>query len=298
LFTRQHFALDVVAGMALAVVCWRVAGVWARTPDVVEGFDVELLSLRAFASFARRHRRYLVIGVAILAAGVRRWRHQRLSRVGFAFLQSLDDILDGDRASDREPVLIADEMMASLESGAFADHDLARLGASFRAELLARCGRAGLDDALALVRAMRDDRRRVLERKVSSRQDLLAIHRRTFGYSVDLMMRAADSTLRAGDFPLFIDALGWCSTVRDLREDLAQGLINIPAEEFVAASAERPGAPLPLLAETRAVREWLRQERERARTLLDRVDRELHALRDRRGAKVLIRFARSMRKYS
>jgi membrane-associated phospholipid phosphatase len=298
MLTHQHFLADVVTGAALALVCWRIADRWGRRTDVLAAFDVELLALRNFGRFAQRHRRYAVIGLAILAASFPRWRRQRLSRVGFAFLQALDDLLDGDRPSDREPLEIADEMIASLESGAFANHELARLGASFRAELLAQGGREALDEALDLVRAMRNDRRRVLAQEVSTRDELVAIHRATFSNSVNLMMRAANSPLRAADVPLFIDALGWCSTVRDLREDLGQGLINIPADVFHPARLERPGVPLPVLLETRAVQDWLAQEKERARELLDGVDAQLLMLEHFRGAPLLRRFAESMRQYT
>lgn len=302
LLTRQHFVADVIAGALLAAACWRIAGSWARRPAVVASFDVELLCLRNLARFARRHRRYLLIGIAVLAAGIPRWRRRRLVRVGFVFLQVIDDIVDGHRKEERrvarEPLEAADEMIASLESGRFARHDLARLGVAFREDLLARGGPAALAQAIALVRAMRRDRERVLARAVSTREELLAIHRATFGHSVDLMMLAGDSPLRRDDVPLFIEALGWCSTVRDLEEDLAQGLINVPAEVFAAASAESPGASLPALADTLAVREWLREEAVQGAALLDRADVQIEKFEGVRGARTLLRFSRSMRRYS
>jgi hypothetical protein len=86
--------------------------------------------------------------------------------------------------------------------------------------------------------------------------------------------------------------------VRDLREDLGQGLINIPADVFHPARLERPGVPLPVLLETRAVQDWLAQEKERARELLDGVDAQLLMLEHFRGAPLLRRFAESMRQYT
>jgi membrane-associated phospholipid phosphatase len=296
--THQHFVMDVIAGSALAIVCWRVASAWARRPEVVATFDVELLALRNMGRFARRHRRYLVIAIAILASGIPHWRRRRLARLGFAFLQAMDDLLDGDRPSEREPADIADEMLGSLESGGFEHHELARLGAGFRAELLARGGQEALDTARALIRAMRNDRQRVIARATSTREQLRGIHRATFAGSVDLMMLAAGSPLRHGQVPCFIDALGWCSAIRDLGEDLGHGLINLPGEVFEAARVEKPGVALPVLLETRAVTEWLEQERVRGRALLDSVDAELVKLGGIRGAKLLACFARSMRKFA
>jgi hypothetical protein len=138
----------------------------------------------------------------------------------------------------------------------------------------------------------------VLARETSTREQLRDIHRATFTGSVDLMMLAVGSPLRHAQFPRFIETLGWCSAVRDLREDLGQGLINIPADVFAAAAAEKPGMPLPVLAETRPVQQWLEQERVRGKELLDAADAELAALGKVRGAPVLTRFARSMRRFT
>jgi membrane-associated phospholipid phosphatase len=296
LLTRQHYLVDVIAGIALAFLCWRLAAPWARRPGVVAAVDAELSCLRNFARFSRRHRRYLAISLLVIATGIPHWRRARFARVGFAFLQAIDDLLDGDQPSAREPLDVADEMIASLESGRFADHELARLGAVFRAELLAR-GERALATTIALLRAMRRDRERALARDRLDREALLAQHRATFAASIDLLMLAADSPLTARDVPELVDALGWCSTVRDLDEDLGHGLVNLPRDVLDAASTQDPALALVELPKSRAVQDWLAAERTRAVALLDRSDERLRALERTRGARLLRRFARSMRRY-
>jgi hypothetical protein len=94
-----------------------------------------------------------------------------------------------------------------------------------------------------------------------SAETLAEHHRKTFRLSLDLTLIAAGSNLRAEDAPELVEALSWCSPVRDLREDLAKGLINIPAEVL---------AGVPGIEETNAllasepVRAWLRAEHGRA----------------------------------
>lgn len=294
LFTQQHFIVDVLVGIVLALLCWHFAGRWARRADVLAAFDVELIALRNFAQFARRHRRYFFISLAVLAAGIPHWRRQRVARTGFAFLQAVDDILDGDRPSGREPLELADELIASFETGNFGTHDLARLGAAFRTGLLARGGPVALATAIRLLRAMRRDRQRVRACEILDRDALTLQHRATFETSVDLMLLVADSPLRSRDVPELIAALGWCSTVRDLDDDLARGLINIPVDVVARAG----GASTSTLAATPAVREWLEAERQAAIPLLDRCDARLALLSAQRGARLLSKFARSMRRYT
>jgi membrane-associated phospholipid phosphatase/phytoene/squalene synthetase len=297
LVTRQHFLVDVIAGAALAWVCYRLGGDWARRADVRTAFDIELLCLRNFARFVLRHRRYLLVVAGVLGAGIPHWRRRRLVRTGFAFLQALDDVLDGDRPSEREPLEIVDELLLSFESGEFAKHDLARLGAAFRSDLLDRGGSEALAIATALMRCMRRDRQRVLAGELLARSELLELHRGTFRASLDLMLLAADSRLRASDVPDLPDAFGWCSTVRDLEEDLAHGLINVPRDVVAAASLEVPGNN-HALPSTNAVKRWLDEERIRALGLLASVDAKLSELRGQSGAALLAMFSRSIRRYT
>lgn len=302
LLTRQHNLLDVVGGTALAAIVWPLASRWGRRPDVLAAFDVELLCLRNFGAFIARNRRYLLITIAVLAASIPHWRRQRLVRTGFAFLQAVDDILDGDRRSEREPLEVADGLILALESGQFAANgvadDLARLGAAFRTDLLARGGPAALATAVALLARMRVDRERVLSTRVSNETELADLHRATFRGSLDLMLIAADSRLRASDVPELVEALGWCSAVRDLDDDLSHGLVNVPREVAQAAQAESGSAAPAAWFATHAVRQWRDGERVRGRALLDRADARLAAFNGERGGALLQRFARSMRRYA
>jgi len=298
LLTRQHHLLDVAGGLLLAALVWPLASRWARRPEVIAAFDIELLCVRSYSAFIARHRRYLLATLAVLAAGIPHWRRQRLVRTGFAFLQAVDDVLDGDRATEREPLEVGRELAAALESGNFPSTELGRLGSAFRQDLIARAGEPGLATATALLRRMCVDRERVLASRLSTPAELAELHRATFRGSLDLMLIAADSPLRAQDAPELVEALGWCSALRDLDDDLAQGLINLPREVAEAARLESGVAAPAEWIGTRAVREWRAVERERGVDLLDRADARLAAFSDQRGGALLRRFARSMRRYS
>jgi phytoene/squalene synthetase len=152
--------------------------------------------------------------------------------------------------------------------------------------------------ALELFEVMKRDRRRARAGAVWPERELRAHHRATFGLSVDLMLTAHGSTLRAADVPELVEALGWCSTMRDLREDLQAGLVNVPAEVLDAARAGEPQAPsFDALAGAPAARAWIGRERARARELLDAADRKIDALERRPGRAVLRRLARSIRDF-
>jgi len=298
LLIHEHHLLDVFAGALLAWLLWRTVGGRARRESFVSAVDVELLCLRNFVAFSRRHVRYLLIWIALIRASLPEYRKHRVLRTGFCFLQAVDDLLDGDRASQREPLEVVRDLKIALERNAFGGDELSRLARAFRADLLTCGGPAALDKALALIGVMERDRTRVLQRQLLDAAALRRRHHLTFHYSLDLLLIASVADVRADDVPELIDALGWCSTMRDLDTDLAQGLINIPRDVFELASTVETSLDTRLLLETSVVRDWLYEELDRVVPLLDRTDLRLRELADRKGASVLTLFARSIRRYA
>ena len=294
--TQQHFVLDVVAGAVLAAACWRMARDRAGRSRWLAALEVELLCLASFARFALRHRRYLAIDVAVLATSFPRFGRNRLQRTGFAFLQSVDDLLDGDRASDEEPLQVSGRLLRGLEHGTFADDDLSRLGAAFRADLLERGGADALAQAVALVRVMQYDRVRVRDGLVLGEADLRRQLRDTFRHSLDLMLLAAGARARCDEVPTLVEAFGWCSTVRDLDQDLARGLVNIPREVLATAHAQDLHDAAALRRDP-AVAAWLDASARDAERQLDAADAAIAALGEPRARRLLGLFARSIRRY-
>jgi membrane-associated phospholipid phosphatase len=293
---RQHHVLDVAAGLVLGVAGWLLLGRWARSARTLTACDVEWLCLENQWRFARRHRRYATIALALAAASLPRWRSNRLLRTGFCALQAIDDLLDGDRPCVGEPLDTVRALREQIARREFASDPLARLVAAFVADLEAEGGQAPVNDAVRLIEVMERDRRRQLAGELLDGDTLRAHHRETFTLSLDLMLLAGRCDLRARDVPELVDALGWCSTVRDLEEDLAKGLVNIP-REVVAHAAPKHSGSWPALAEDAHVRVWVAAEGEQARGWLAVTDQRLKGVADRRGAGVLRRFAQSMHRY-
>jgi membrane-associated phospholipid phosphatase len=294
---HEHFIADVLAGGLLAWGCWRLALSRAASSRWVDALEVELLCMHGFLCFSRRHRRYLVISLALIWGSLPRYRANRLLRTGFAFLQTVDDLLDGDRPSDVEPLVQIDQLVVSLESGAFADGDLSRLAQAFRADLLERGGAGALGSAIALMRTMQFDRRRVLYRQLLEADALRAQLGETFRHSVDLMLLAARSPVRALEVPELIEAFSWCSTIRDLDEDLARGLVNIPLDVMRESGMDPWLDPACDIRAAPAVAAWLNSEARRAERMLDGADSQLARLADAKGRRILVMFARSIRRY-
>ena len=234
-----------------------------------ESIWVELCCLAQCARFSRRHIRYFVIFLAIYLPSLLHWRRYRAVRMGFCTAQWIDDLLDGDRPSEREPLEIIDELLAGTST-----HPLARLLRALFADLTPEARQ----EFIALVRCMRADRVRVLGRELWTAEELDAHHQRTFSLSVNLMLATSACTARAEQVPSLIDAFAWCSVFRDLDDDLTKGLINIPrGVEFS---------------------QWAHDSHARACVSLERSAGEIAALDDPRARKILGIFQTSITKFA
>lgn len=300
LLIHEHHLVDVFAGALLAWGTWRIVAPRARREPFLEAVRVEALCAREMYRFARRHPRYGLIALVLYQQSLGRWRKARRARVGFCFLQLVDDVLDGDRAVDGEPMDAIDALLRTLETGAPGPttefHDTAvSLGQVLLAELSDMTAR---EQVFELVRTMRRDRERVRDGRWWDAQALQTQLGNTFRLSVGLMLNVADAQVRAEDAPSLLAALGWCSVMRDLREDLAQGLFNVPTDVAteVRAQGHAPTDFDSLLA-AEAGRAWMRAEYQRARVLLDRSAKELALLEGRQGVALLRLFHRSVESF-
>ncbi|MBI3299047.1 MAG: hypothetical protein HYZ75_12835 [Elusimicrobia bacterium] len=252
--------------------------------------SIELLCLAQFLRCARRHRRYLTVMLLVYMRALFWPRGSRALRTGFCFLQLADDLLDGDAPSAEDADAVVARAAAEIRAGRYGTGTLSRLAQAFMADL----GHAR-EEVLELLDAMRFDRRRALQGLLSDAEDLRAHHRRTFRLSLALLLKAARAELGPGDAPELIEAFGWCSTMRDLDEDLSRGLVNVPRlVALAAAAAGSPWTDRRAFIASPPVRAWATEERLRAVDLLAASRASLPALRGRRGAEILALFERSM----
>jgi len=264
---REHYLADVAGGLLLAVV-----GIRFLRPRDPEALRAELYGLWNLQHFVRRHRRYGLIGLVLYAASLKDWKGRRPLRLGFAYLQHVDDLLDGHRPCSAEPLDLVD---LRGDPNNVDIHVLSTIYAVWQRDL------QRFPEAQAwvqpLVDCMRRDRLRVLQGAVWSQEQLQEHFRETFRLSLNLMLCLAGHDLRAEEVPEMVDLLAWCSVFRDLEDDLAHGLNNVPAE-----------VTDPLA--------WKRSEAIRAGQLILATQARLDSLKGRSGTSLLQPFLRSARR--
>jgi hypothetical protein len=264
----EHHLIDILGGVALAAVSMTLVYPRLQRPGV------ELQCLWQCMRFSRRHLRYFVIFLAIYLPSLLHWRRYRAVRTGFCAAQWIDDLLDGDRPTAREPLEIVDELLDQMKRRTFSSAPLAQLVAALFADL----NEDGRRDFIALTGTMRVDRVRVLEGAVWSAEELTAHHRTTFTLSVNLLLATTGCHARASAVPSLVDALAWCSVFRDLEEDQRKGLNNIPS-----------GVDVP---------QWTHASLVSACASLGNASQEIASLNDAHARRILGVFARSVAKFA
>lgn len=256
---------------------------------------LEWLCLQEFAHFARRHPRYLFLGLAFYLYSLRGWGRLRPMRAGYCLAQHIDDVLDGQRHINEPPTTYVAALVQQIATNTYhrqtpmsqlAEYVCAR-DATIRQELL------------ALIAALQFDYQRRTTQAVLPGATLATHHQRTFEHSINLTLHMLGATLRATDVPALVGAFCWVSPIRDLREDLQLGLINIPAEVLAQAQAQGAQAvEYASLITTPAVQTWLRQEFAQGQAHLRACAQQLPTLRGQRGAWELYLFYLELNRYA
>ncbi len=295
---HEHHLLDLVAAVGLVVLVEKIVRPLALSAKVLQRVRLEWLWWYNQFLFAHRHRRYALITLMITVQRLARPRRGNLLVSGYCFLQAFDDIMDGDRTSSQSPLELSQALIRTWQRNTFnQDDDLMCLAADFHQRLLAVTGdERAVAEVCELLHVMQSDYLRASQREVWSAVKLVQQHQQTFSLSLNLLLSGLGSTARADDIPELIAVLGWCSTIRDLRDDLHAGIINLPAEVLPST--------LPALSSTKAIDDllqrpavsyWIAQQHRQAEALLWDLEQRLqNAPLDSTGERVVRLFARSV----
>lgn len=260
---------------------------------------MEWLCFKQHVHFSLRNKRYLLIALAQYFYSLKSFQQARSLRYTFCTLQLIDDYLDGDRTCPYEPLDYINNLKTAMKARSFDHSDLQQMarffiGRTYQISTMGEDSRKSFED---LVEIMMADRRRVLEKKIYTKRELDFHHHTTFKNSLDIVLMALESPLRSYAMPEILKIFAWCSTVRDLKEDLDKSLINIPSDiaakvdHFLDLSTEKKIHAVP-------IKSWLNEETENAKKLFVICDKKLQTIKNIHGAFVFKMFLNSMRKYT
>ncbi len=260
---------------------------------------IEYLCLKQFYYFSRRHRRYFIIFLSMYISSLFRWRKLRLLRAGYCFIQLLDDILDGDRHIHLDPRVFANEIADEIRHESFSKST----DASILCDFVISTAKARSDYLsikqwlLSLVNVLVND----YDRRINRRSDLASVlsqhHKQTFQLSMDITLAFLDSKVRSFDCPEIIESLVWCSVMRDLRDDLTMGIINIPKDVFEVPNTLLSADEIGVIISSKAAQAWMRAEFDMQTANMKAIGPKLPYMKDNIGRQIIKIFWKSIKSY-
>lgn len=261
---------------------------------------MEWLCLKQHFYFSLRNRRYLIIALSQYLYSLKSFRQARSLRYVFCTLQLIDDYLDEDRNCEMEPLQYLENLKIAMKTEQFDRSDLQVMTCHTLARLKDLNTIPKIEALTAfneLIDVMMNDRRRVMARRIFTQEELTLHHNTTFKYSLDIVLMAMESKLRTNDLPEILEIFAWCSTVRDLKEDLDKNLVNIPLE--VTSQVDQfDSLSTPDKIHHPKVHQWLVSETRKIEKIFLICDKKLLTLKPIHGANIFQLFVKSMKKYT
>ncbi len=301
---HAHHLWDIVAGVVLAVISYRILQARTQDADTLANVRLRWLLWVNQIRFTYRHRRYGLISLILLVQyGRNRPRGRRLI-IGYCLLQAYDDVMDGDRTYPVSPDIFARQLIQAWQHQRFQSDDELHILAqalSVQLQTLADAS-AAYDDIEQLLRLMYVDYQRAQSHQLLTQTALQQQLHQTFYHSLNILFRTLESPTRADQISELVHALSWCSVVRDWDDDLAAGIINIPAEQWQQTDFPPPSPTQPAngyaLAQHPAIRAWQQAQRIATQQQLAQLNQRLQAQPlDPIGERIVRLFARSVAKF-
>lgn len=255
----------------------------------------EWICIKEFYHYSRRHMRYFTIGMFLYLPALFAFKKLRGYRYGFCLLQYIDDLMDGDRAFNGDPLEVSANLKKQLKTGIFEPNRCGILAAMLFNNIKGtKVNQEELrQELLTLVAIMETDYQRRLQRKVLNQTELNSILHGTFIHSINLLLMIWESPLRASDAPDLIESFTWVSSMRDLKDDLKNGIINIP-DTVMNESQIKDSNQVNELLQDPAVVQWLEQRYQNISNTFESSTLKMEELKNTKGYFVLNIFHKSM----
>ena len=200
--------------------------------------EVNLLSAETFSAkealklLRRQPIKYIRGVLGVYALSLAGCELGSTARASYFLMRYIDDILDGDRSTSGNPIEEVLDLRTQIETDFFGDSEISGLAQHAVRSLEKRGGKGDnpRGDFLNAVDAMIFDHERAKERRVLSNSQIEEYYWKLFSPLVNLMLIGLGSRLRTEDIPSLSYGQGRVYSIRDLKQDWTNGLLNVPGE--------------------------------------------------------------------
>ena len=261
--------------------------------------EIEMICLREFSYLLKRSLKYSQLVTCMYARSWDDYPRSCLLRAAYCLVRYVDDILDRDRHLNTHPKQYVQNLLEQIQSGHYRFEDpISRLANYVMAQLDKLCLKEDnpKEEFLSLFRRMIFDWDRANRKIIYDEQALHTHHVQTLIHAQNITLTITGSKLRGTNVLDLTEAQGHLYVLRDIKQDLLKGIVNIPAEILNAAGLNDAYNMMPgQIFEKNAVKLWMKQELNRGNNHLLEFMNQLPALADLPARKVFKPLTRGLR---
>lgn len=200
--------------------------------------SVEKLCLQEAGYLVARSPKYWQLVFKVYLSTLRNALSAKVFRASYFFCRHIDDVLDGNRTISSDPADYVQSILGAMhgERGGPEVVELYRFAIGHLVDMAKKGEYPTQHFSRVIKNAMLFDYERAQNRRVLTAEELEQYYDDTFAPVMDLALMIAGSSQRSTDLPESVVTQGHIYTIRDLKADLSQGIINIPAEEFAKST--------------------------------------------------------------
>lgn len=212
-------------------------------------------------------------------------------RDSYFFMRHVDDVLDGDDMTIKNPNEYVEKIRMDLEEDKL-DISIPIETLAFKSiERLERKKRMVTDNPRTFflngIDGMFIDFNRVRNRELVNNSSLKGSFIKSFGPHFDISLMAIESGLRSSDITTFLYAQGFAYSIQDLKIDWERGLFNVPLEVLNQAGLSG-GANFSEVNTSSIIKEWIADESSKIRFDLDIFLKNIGSCEKEKSANLLI----------
>lgn len=237
----------------------------------VSPLQVEKTNLGIFLRLLHRNIRYLVIVLPMYGRSLTHFQRSHHLRSAYCLARYIDDLLDGDICTPpgKSPQQVVCQMMGKIENYDILEVDkFTQLGryVFHHLDQLPDQGVAPSCELKKLIQYMLFDRMRMDHHSVWPAEALKQHHLGIFCSALHVTLCISGATYDPDHIIPLAQAQGCLYTIRDLKDDLERGIINIPSSTLVETAFLWDGTlEIVDLLHSDPVRQWINDELEQGR---------------------------------
>lgn len=244
---------------------------------------IEMTGIREAFTLLRRDRKYFKGTIGLYLLSLPDCELGQIARTSYFFARYVDDVLDGDREIGTHPLLRVNDLREQIACDNYKKGDRIAALAKFAIARLNERKRDGDDPEANFLKAIDIvifDYERAEERRVLNFDELEDYYWKAFSPVVNLSLIAVQSQFRANDIRELSICQGIVYSLRDLKEDWAHGIINIPSEVLDRAGLDEYSS-YEEVSTNPGVIKWFKEELDYCQLALISLQNKLKESRER-----------------